>query len=325
MITHEESLLGFEQQIAYALTEFDGNKVPSGPFQSVVICGLGGSGIGGRIARGYFLNKAHCPVEVYSHYFLPKYINANTLVVLSSYSGNTEETLQMFEIAKAAGCKIIGICSGGTLQNKLQEGNYPMFKVPQGFQPRMALGFSFSLTLLLLGKVFESPVEKELKDLLSIYENKESLKTEAELLLKQWSGNINAPIVVYSDENYAGVAVRFCQQIQENAKGQAYSLVLPEANHNAIESVYGNMHTNILFLNAGVNERNNLRFAFLRKLMEENGNTVATISLQNASLLSLFQTIYILDWVSILLSNAKGADNMTVPNIDKLKNYLSQS
>jgi glucose/mannose-6-phosphate isomerase len=325
MITHEESLLNFHQQIEYALNTFEESKVPTEAVHSVVICGLGGSGIGGRIARGYFLNKAQCPIEVYSHYFLPKYINKHTLVILSSYSGNTEETLQMFEHAQAAGCQMIGICSGGALHEKLLQGNYPVFMVPKGFQPRMALGFSFSLNLLVLGKLFGQPIRTELEGVLNLYSKQSEMKAEAAALVSSWSANANEPIVIYSDEHYAGVAVRFCQQVQENAKGQAFSLVLPEANHNAIESIYGNVASNVLFLNAGTNERNNLRFDFLKQVLTSNGNAVASIHLKDASLMELFRCIYILDWASILLSNLKGVDNMTVPNIDKLKDYLSKA
>lgn len=322
MITHESSLIAFEEQIQYALKEFDENKVPSKHIQNIVLCGLGGSGIGGRIARGYFLQTSHCPIEVYSDYFLPNYINQNTLVVLSSYSGNTEETLAMFERAHQANCQIIGICSGGELATKLKEYNLPFFMVPKGYQPRMALGFSLALNLLILGKIFGSNIQQELKDSLEIYANKDVLQQSANVLFKQWSNAPQLPIHVFCDEYYSGVATRFCQQVQENAKGQAFAFVLPEVNHNVTESIYGHLNANILFLNSGNNSRVNMRFKFLEDLLHTNGNSVTKIDIKGSNLKEILRIIYILDWASILLSNAKSVDNMSVKNIEKLKDYL---
>lgn len=322
MITHESSLISFQEQIQFAMSEFDTNKVPSGNFDNIILCGLGGSGIGGRIARGYFLHIAKCPIEVYSDYFLPKYINNKTLVILSSYSGNTEETLEMFQIAHNANCQIIGICSGGELADKLKSNNYPCFNVPKGYQPRMALGFSLSLNLLILGKIFDINMHTELEHCLKLYDDKETLRNNAKTLFNQLIQNKQNPIHIYCDEYYAGVATRFCQQIQENAKGQAFSFVLPEVNHNVTESIYGSMNANILFLNSGLNPRINKRFDFLEKVLTVNHNKVTHLAIQGADLSQLFKVIYILDWVSIILSESKGVDNMRVDNIDQLKNFL---
>ncbi|MCO6494850.1 MAG: SIS domain-containing protein [Bacteroidetes bacterium] len=322
MITHTSSLLTFEEQIYYALKEFVPNKIPAQDFDNIVLCGLGGSGIGGRIARGYFLQKATCPIEVYSDYFLPNYVGNKTLVVLSSYSGNTEETLEMFDIAKNKGCKIIGICSGGELADKLKSNNYPYFTVPQGYQPRMALGFSLSLNLLILGEIFGENMADKLQDCLAIYEEKSKLQSEANSVFKELISNKENPILVFCDEYYAGIATRFCQQIQENSKGQAFPFILPEANHNVTESIYGNLNSNILFLNSGSNSRTNKRFSFIEKLLSDNGNSVCTMPINGAELKELFRVIYVLDWVSIYLSEAKGVDNMKVDNIEQLKNFL---
>lgn len=325
MITHEDSLLNFEKQIAYALETFKPDGIEGRDVQNIVLCGLGGSGIGGRIARGFYLKNATCPVEVFSDYFLPNYISNKTLVILSSYSGNTEETLDMFDEAQKAGAQIIGVCSGGELLAKLKAGNYPFFTVPTGYQPRMALGFSFSFNLLILGTIFNYNAKAELETAKSLYLNSDLYQQVATTVFESWNSNPKQPVLIFCDEHYAGVAVRFCQQVQENAKGQAYSLILPEANHNATEFIYGNVNSNILFLNSGLNERTNLRFEFLRKLLSDNGNSVSDLSLKGASLTEILKAIYILDWVSIKLSNAKGVDNMKVLNIDKLKNYLKDA
>jgi hypothetical protein len=98
--------------------------------------------------------------------------------------------------------------------------------------------------------------------------------------------------------------------------------VLPEANHNAFETYYGILPSNFIFINSNTNHRNNGRFAYLKQLLEKQGNLVYEIDLNDNSITELYRTIYMCDWFSIYLSNRKGADNMNVPNISGLKSFL---
>lgn len=325
MINHEKSLLEFNTQLEFVLSNYDSSKLTIKNYANIILGGLGGSGIGARITRGYFLDKATCPVEVFSDYFIPSYLNENSLVILSSYSGNTEETLEMFKQAIVKTKNIVIICSGGELMELAKQHGLTYFNVPTGFQPRMALGFSLGFLLLILGDLFSYNTRKELEEVLEIYKNAEEHIETAKILVETWSPQANLPVLVFCDEFLQGVAIRFCQQIQENAKGQAYAVVVPEANHNVTESIYNNLNTNILFLNSKMNKRNDLRFAFLENLLTQNFNSVANLRKNKRNLYSIFKSIYILDWVSVLLSNVKKVDNMSVPNIDKLKQYLSDN
>lgn len=325
MINHEKSLLEFNTQLEFVLSNYDNSNLTIKNYSNIVLGGLGGSGIGARITRGYFLDKATCPVEVFSDYFVPSYLNENSLVILSSYSGNTEETLEMFKQAIVKTKNIVIICSGGELMELAKQHGLTFFNVPTGFQPRMALGFSLGFLLLILGDLFSYNTRKELEEVLEIYKNSEEHIETAKILVETWAPQANLPVLVFCDEFLQGVAIRFCQQIQENAKGQAYAVVIPEANHNVTESIYNNLNTNILFLNSKMNKRNDLRFAFLENLLTQNFNSVANLRKNKTNLYSIFKSIYILDWVSILLSNVKKVDNMRVPNIDKLKQYLSDN
>ncbi len=325
MINHEKSLLEFNTQLEFVLSNYDSTKLAIKNYSNVVLGGLGGSGIGARITRGFFLDKANCPIEVFSDYFVPSYLNENSLVILSSYSGNTEETLEMFKQAIVKTQNIVIICSGGELMELAKQHGLAYFNVPTGFQPRMALGFSLGFLLLILGDLFSYNTRKELEEVLEIYKNAEEHIETAKILVETWAPEANLPVLVFCDEFLQGVAIRFCQQIQENAKGQAYAVVIPEANHNVTESIYNNLNVNILFLNSKMNKRNDLRFAFLENLLTQNFNSIANLRKNKTNLYSIFKSIYILDWVSILLSNVKKVDNMSVPNIDKLKQYLSDN
>lgn len=321
-ITHEFSLEQFNSQIQFAIANYKPHGLTASHFDNIVIGGLGGSGIGGRIAKAYFADKSSLPIEVYSDYNLPKYTSKKSLVILSSYSGSTEETLALYEQAKAIGCSIICISSGGELfQNATQDG-YPLYTIETGYQPRMALGFSLSYLLLILGDLFGVETKKELENNQSIYSNCAQYQSLAKEILNTFAGRENTKFAVVTDNATEAVGIRFCQQIQENAKSEAFVNVLPEANHNAFETYYGELPTNFIFINSNTNSRNNGRFAYLKQLLEKQNNKVVEINLKDASIFELYKAIYITDWVSIYLADKRGSDKMHVPNIMGLKNFL---
>ncbi|MDP2176617.1 MAG: bifunctional phosphoglucose/phosphomannose isomerase [Bacteroidota bacterium] len=320
-ITHELSLENFYYQIQYSLSNYHHHQFRSSSYNNIVIAGLGGSGIGGRIAKTYFIDKSNLPIEVFSDYNLPKYVSSKSLVILCSYSGTTEETISMFHQAKRIGAQLICITSGGELFDLAKENNVPTYVVEKGYQPRMALGFSLTFNLLILGELFGINVNDELIDLSKLYDKKEEYKSIAKGVISN-NKDLNNKFTIVSDNFTEAIGIRFCQQLQENAKTEAFINVLPEANHNVFETYYGKLPSHFIFLNSHTNERNDGRFAYLKKLLESYGNQISDLSLSNGSLYELFKFIYISDWISIYLSNEKGVDNMSVPNIMKLKDFL---
>ncbi|MBC7426759.1 MAG: SIS domain-containing protein [Bacteroidia bacterium] len=323
-ITHEKSLEDFASQIEYALKGYSSHHIELSQVDQVILCGLGGSGIGGRITRNYFNSVSPLPVEVYSDYNLPAYACESTLVVLSSYSGETEETLSMFKDAQSRGCYIVCITSGGKLQELAKEENAKTYIVEKGYQPRQALGYSLVYNLLVLAELFDEDLKAELNDVLNIYKDPEHYKGIAAGLLDNLKGSADDKYVVITDNCLEAIGTRFCQQINENAKAEAFINVLPEANHNVFETYYYKLPGNFFFLYPEYNKRVAMRFDFLGDLLEKQGNSVTRLKVKSGSLSDLFKTIYITDWYSVLLSNRRGVDNMTVPNISKLKTYLSE-
>lgn len=321
-ITHEIALGDFFHQIDYAISNYKQHGLKADRFSNVIIGGLGGSGIGGRIAKAYFADKASLPIEVYSDYKLPEYASSKSLIILSSYSGLTEETLAMYEEAVKKGSTLLVITSGGTLKDWAAAAGITIYEVETGFQPRMALGFSLSYNLLILGELFGIDVKSNLRDTGSIYTNAAAEQEKAMAMLDYFNNRLDHKFVIVADNPTEAIGIRFCQQIQENAKIEAFINVLPEANHNAFETYYGLLPSNFIFINSQTNDRNNGRFAYLKQLLERQGNTVFEIKLKDAGLIELFRTIYMTDWFSIYLSNRKGADNMSVPNISGLKSFL---
>ena len=321
-ITHEIALGNFYHQLNYAITHHKAHGFKASQFSNVIIGGLGGSGIGGRIAKAYFSDKANLPIEVYSDYTLPAYAGKDTLFILSSYSGLTEETLAMYEKAKALGATIICITSGGTLLDWAKDAGNTYYIVEQGYQPRMAIGFSLTYNLLILGELFGIEVLPELHACKAIYDNTSAAQASAKEMLTFFADGMDNKYVIVTDTVTEAVGIRFCQQIQENAKVEAFVNVLPEANHNVFETYYGKLPSNFIFMNSLTNDRNIGRFGYLKQLLEKHGNKVYELQVPGGSILEIYRTIHMNDWFSIFLSDVKGADNMTVPNISGLKNFL---
>ena len=146
----------FSSQIKYATENYNLHDLKLTDFAQVLISGLGGSGIAGKIVKGYFQNKFLLPIDVISDYVLPAYVNERTLVIVSSYSGNTEESLAMYEDARAKNCTIIVLSTGGKLVEWAKRDKVLIYFAESEFPPRMALGYS--LTYLFL--IFFEPVHR---------------------------------------------------------------------------------------------------------------------------------------------------------------------
>jgi len=326
MITHEEALEQFNTQVQFALDNYTNHGVKPEEIDTIVMGGLGGSGIGARFAKNFYYEVANKPIEVVSDYSLPNYVNERTLLILASYSGNTEETLSMFAEGLEASCKMIIISGGGELTALGQEHDFKTYAVPQGYQPRMAFGFSATFNFLILAEILGvDNIKDELNVTIQSYEESEEWKLSAQKMLNYFDAHIKNKFVIIADRNAEPTATRFVQQLQENAKREAYVNLLPENNHNALESYYSTLPSNIVLLNGNSNERVSLRFEFLKEILNKNNIPFVTIQFDGAVLKEIYKTVHILDWLSVLVSDKVGADNMQVKNIDELKKYLSKN
>jgi glucose/mannose-6-phosphate isomerase len=326
MITHEKSLDAFSEQITYAIENYTAHGIDSDSVKNIVMGGLGGSGIGAKFTKSFYYEMAKKSIEVISDYHLPAYVSKKTLLVLASYSGETEETLSLFEEGLAAGCEIITICSGGTLQELSKEHGFKSYTVPTGYQPRMAFGFSFTFNLMIIGEVLGiENVQEELQNAVKAYDDKLEWKNSAKQLFEYFKATISNKFVIVADRNSEPTAIRFAQQIQENAKLEAFVNVLPENNHNVLETYYSKLPSNIVLLNGSSNERVDLRFEFLKTVLDKNKIPYATIVYDGEVIPEIYKTVHILDWLSIFLSSASGANNMEVKNISALKDYLTNN
>ena len=317
-----DALSKFSYQIRFALENFTSHGIDISNYNNIVIGGLGGSGIGGSIVKGFMTDKIKLPIEVISDYHLPAYADHKTILVLGSYSGNTEETLTMFELGKLAQCKILVLTSGGKLKEIAEKEGLKIYPIEGGFQPRMALGYSLTYLLLIFGEFVDINYIEDLNTIASSLDHYDDYLIAAEDIYKSTLKHLDKKTVIVTDAGFEAVGIRFAQQIQENAKAEAFVCVVPEANHNVIESYYGQVPSIFVFIHADTNERVSQRFEFLRSMLEVENNKIIDIHVEEYSVHNIYEIIYRLDYYSLLVADYKGVDALNVPNIMELKGFL---
>ena len=305
----------------------------------VLILGMGGSAIGGDLLRNYFANldgANHIQIVVNRDYDVPNYIDSSWLIIASSYSGNTEETLSALKNAELKSKNIIGITTGGKLENYLNTFNYPVIKVPGGLQPRAAIAYSlFPLLYLFMlnGAVKENGITEiatSINKTLELVNKKvevfslESEENETYIIARNMFEYLP---VVYSSAKYEVANLRWRGQFQENSNIPAFGSVLPEMNHNEINSLDHSKLKECYFFILKDNyeqERIEKRFSFLKDLLKRNKHKYAVVELNDKHLLvNYFEFIQLADWISFWAGLMRGADPSEIKNIMDLKEYMS--
>ncbi len=295
--------------------------------RNIVACGLGGSGIGGKISKLLFNATITVPFETVSEYHIPGFVNENTLVIATSYSGNTEETLIALEECEKRNAQIVVITSGGKLLELAMEKNWPHFVLPAGEQPRAMLAYSLVQQMFVLSGygLIDDSFLNELENTIDLIDsNEKELKAEAEQLAKNIHGRIP---VIYSDPTFEGVAIRFRQQINENSKMLCWNAVIPEMNHNELVGwAGGNDHIAVIKLNSEFEYyRTSKRWDFCKDRISKITPNVFEINAKGASVISAaLYLIHLTDWVSYFIATLKNVDPVEVNVISSLKSELSK-
>ncbi len=324
MNAQHEALRKFSYQINYAISHYSAHGHKAHEFSNIVIGGLGGSGIGGRIVKSLFANELPLPLECVADYTLPAYVNEKSLVILASYSGNTEETLTMYAEVKKRGAKMFTLSTGGKLKEMANADGLYFLQVEAGFQPRMALGFSLTLLIQIIAELIGKDVKNELAELIPLFDNTAPYEEAAGTIFEIVKNKTKSKFVVLTDGPMEPVGIRFAQQVQENAKHECFQHVMPEMNHNVIESYYGRLDTVYFFIDSKQNERVSARFEFMQGLLGVENHKMVVMEMDNFTIKSVYEMIYTLDWVSIYVADSLGVDSLNVPNIASLKEFLEQ-
>jgi len=273
--------------------------------------------------------QSECPVPIIVNkdYFLPDFVNSNSLVIISSYSGNTEETISAMNQAIAKNAQIICVTSGGEVQAIAKKHNYDTIIIPGGNPPRSCIGYS----LIQLFKIvqFNGFVKTDLLSQVQttitlLDKEKEAIKTEATLVSKTLLHKIP---VIYSLGSCEGVAVRFRQQINENSKMLCWHHTFPEMNHNELVgwTEKNNSLAVVTFRTSFDYERTVKRYDLCKELFTKYSNSVTDITAKGTSKVEqFFYLINIGDWISCYIADLKNIDAVEVNVITHLKNELAK-
>jgi glucose/mannose-6-phosphate isomerase len=322
-------VLGTSGQIENALKIVDSTVFypAKNQINNIVICGLGGSGIAGQIIAKLMESKVNKPVTVINDYDIPFFANQNTLVIVSSYSGNTEEISSCILQAQEKKCEIACISSGGEVAQIATINKYNWIKVPSGFPPRTCFAYSLIAQHALFqhyGLINDSWKKEAQETVDYLNAHLEDIQLEAKRLADKLTNKI---AVVYSSSKYNGVAVRFCQQIAENAKQLCWSNKFPEMNHNEIVGwTSKNENLSVVFLHfKNDHERVSKRMDLTKDVVKQYASDVQSISSKgNSELQEVLYMVYLTDWVSVFIAENRKVDPLEIKAIDNLKNELSQ-
>ncbi len=329
---------GFPDQLRAARDSFADNTLvlDSREYQNVLLLGMGGSAIGGDVVQAAVQGECPVPVVVQRGYEVPAWTDDSTLVIATSYSGNTEETLASVTDALDRGASPVFITSGGKLGRLAEERGYTPISVPPGFPPRTAMGYLAVPALLVLEQLaLTNPWGEDLEEAIALTTS----------LRKEWNvedgpgqglpAEIGAklagrmPVVYHGTGEMDPVATRWVGQFAENSETLAHRHTIPELNHNEImgwrnpEALLE--QTVVLFLR---NEHDHPRvfraMSVVRGLIEDRTGGCVDVPVKGRSALArILSTIYLGDWISYYLALAQDVDPTPVPRIDRLKAELA--
>jgi glucose/mannose-6-phosphate isomerase len=325
----KQLITDFTKQIAQAITigsSFNATETERG-FTNVVISGMGGSGIGGTIAAEVVASEAVIPIVTNNGYAIPAFVDEHTLFIACSYSGNTEETIAATELASKVGAKIVVIVSGGKLLLMAEQNDWDHIIIPGGQPPRASFGFSFPQVLFVLsafGVITDEFVDQLNSSITLLDAEEEEIQKEAREVTEEVFGKIP---VIYAANGFGGVATRFRQQVNENAKMLCWHNVIPEMNHNELVGwrTKNDDLAVIMFRNSNDNPRVQARMDINGVTMGLYTETIIEIWSKGTS--NLERAIYLIhlgDWISYFLGEKKGVDIMEVKVIDHLKDELAK-
>jgi len=333
-------ILGFPRQIIDAKAIGEKAEISlKKDFNKIVFTGLGGSAIGADLIRAYLHDECKIPIMVNRDYTLPAYVGKETLLVVSSYSGNTEETLSAYKEGVKKGAHLIAITSDGEVKKRAEKDGLGCILIPKGYPPRCALGYSSIPIIALLSKTgLIGDKREEIKETSALTERlrDEALRPEVEEnrnTAKTIARSIkNKYAVIYAANRHLDVVLtRWRGQLAENAKTVSSTHVLPEMNHNEIVGWRhpANLMKDlavIMIRDSGDHPRVNKRMDISKSIIEKEGAGIIEVSSEGSGLLSrIFSLIYIGDFVSFYLAVLNNVDPTPVDSITYLKNELAKA
>ena len=305
---------------------------------AVIVVGMGGSAIGGELAAAVLRDELRVPMAVVRDYAVPEFVGPDTLAFVSSYSGNTEETLSSYDDAHSRGARVVCSTTGGKLGRRARARGHAVIDLPSGYPPRAALGFGLVPLLLTLHRLgLASDPSDGIADAVTAAEaaaercglEVPEAGNPAKQLARWLHGRV--PVIYGAAPVAAAVAHRWCGQFSENAKLVAHSNELPEMNHNEIvgwsdERPMGGGARVVFLRDAEEHPRVGRRMDITARAVEASGAEVREVGAVGRSRLGrLVDLVLTGDFVSFYLAMLKNVDPTPVTPIDRLKRALADS
>lgn len=311
---------------------------PRGPIEQVVVVGMGGSAISGDLVRAVLTPTLRVPMQVHRLYELPAYVGPRTLVIASSYSGDTEETLSAYAQARRRGARVAVVTSGGRLGRQAQRDGAPWGRVPAGLPPRAALGYLAGIPLGFLARAGLSPVSASAvqaatramaRALRAWMPEAPAARNQALRLAAQLRDRL---VVCYgADGGWEAVVARWRGQLAENAKHLASSHLLPEMNHNEINgwrfpAPLVRRCAAVFLDDPSLHPRVRRRIAVTAAMIRRRGARVLVVRVIGPTPLArMLSMIALGDAVSVYLAAFHRVDPTPVDDVTYLKRSLSRS
>ncbi|MDH5481893.1 MAG: bifunctional phosphoglucose/phosphomannose isomerase [Candidatus Bathyarchaeota archaeon] len=304
---------------------------------TIIVAGMGGSAIGGELLKDWTRDKISVPVEVCREYSLPAYTDKDTLVFVVSYSGETEESLNVFLDAIKRKCMIVSISSGGTLQEFSEKLNIPHLRVPSGMAPRATLPYLFIPLPILLEKIgLVSHIAVEISETVKVLNHVSDANSPRRLFMDNFSKRLASNIcgtvpIVYGFGIYRAVAQRLKTQFNENSKVPAKWEFFPELNHNEIVGweAAEKLANNFSIIQIRSDDETGAmrqRIEATKELIREAPVKIFEVrSVGKSALAKMSSVICLGDFTSVYLAVLRGIDPTPVRTINLLKEKIRQA
>lgn len=320
-----DDVLGLPDQLRDALWRIETARLEPAESVGLMVCGMGGSAIGGGLAAGALGDRLTRPLISIRGYELPSWATPEWTVLCSSYSGNTEETLACFEAAEVLGARRIVVSTGGELVERAREAGVPVVAPPGIYQPRVAVAYMFTAAAEVAALAGVAPRINTEIDVAAAFIEREALtiKAKASELAAEIDG---ASTVVYGADLTAPLAQRWKTQINENAKLPAFYAELPEADHNEICGWSdGAEGIAAVFLeDCDQHPRERQRIELTAEVVAASGAPVVRIETAGETRVErLLWGVLLGDLVSLELAARRGVDPESIEAIERLKAGLA--
>ena len=333
MPTTKKYIEGFTRQLSDALKigQMVDLQRPGSDIRNIVIAGMGASGISANLVESLTFGRIAIPVIVSKSYDIPQFVSPHTLFIACSYSGNAEETVAALNKALLKRAQVIAVSSGGKLLEICKAHNLYSIELPAGSEsPRAMLAYHMNALLHILyhTNLIGAAFIKETENAIEFLDRGEKgIQSEAELIAKKIKGKLP---MIYCDSRLYAMALRFQQQLNENAKQLAHVNTFPEMNHNELagwsfpESLMPMLQAIYLYSDHD-HERVEKRMEICRGVLEKKSNTVIDIVAQGASLLEqYYYLIHLTDWISFYLAKENDVDPDAVESVHNLRIELEK-